>query len=597
MSPITTAIPSILTPRKSPPSVSNLYMIRDIFYFRTRIPRDLQDYFGGKQDFKRTLHTRSLKQAKRLLRVWVGRTEEVFTTMRSGALTRDQIRQLAEAYLHNTLRRHEEDRIQGNGNPQGPGELQHRLAQSADDAKFLKSALSYSLYGGYTDEVAAYLANVHGITADNESPEFKQLTRSIIQKKIEVIRVESERLQGNYENGYDDRPLSVPVVVPDAVPTAPLMEAPGLLISECIEKYVADCHRAGRARPQSIEDYAAACLLLQDYLYNKEMKAVSRDDIRAFHDALERLPANMNKKKEYRDKNIHEVLAMDIPSEERLGDTTISKLLSRVTTLLSWAEQEGILPRNPATGITHAQKPKSYLPFDNGELQGMVDGFLKVAADGDLKDKPERVWLPLLGLFTGGRVNELCQLHIGDVRQEAKSGIWFLQFEETEEDTEGGVKAKTLKNQSSCRALPIHPVLVELGFLDYYRHMKETGAPRLWMNLKQAGNTEKYNRNFTNWFLKSKMGPGFKTLFMTIETSKVFHSFRKSFSNELKQRMVAESVIKDLMGHKHGSMTLDVYTQPHRLENMLEAMRKMDFGVDFMPVKEILKSYAENTDR
>jgi hypothetical protein len=37
-------------------------------------------------------------------------------------------------------------------------------------------------------------------------------------------------------------------------------------------------------------------------------------------------------------------------------------------------------------------------------------------------------------------------------------------------------KERSLKNASSSRALPIHPQLIELGFIDYCRHAKENGT-------------------------------------------------------------------------------------------------------------------------
>ncbi|MHB8121973.1 MAG: DUF6538 domain-containing protein [Desulfuromonadaceae bacterium] len=61
----------------------NPYQISEMYYFRTRIPFDIRLWFDGTEDFKRSLKTKSLKQARRLLRVWNFRTEETFTLMRS----------------------------------------------------------------------------------------------------------------------------------------------------------------------------------------------------------------------------------------------------------------------------------------------------------------------------------------------------------------------------------------------------------------------------------------------------------------------------------------------------------------------------------
>ena len=77
-------------------TTQNLYQVSEMYYFRTRIPFDLRLWFNGQEDFKRSLKTKSLKQARRLLRVWNYRSEETFTLMRSGMLTLEQIKKLAD---------------------------------------------------------------------------------------------------------------------------------------------------------------------------------------------------------------------------------------------------------------------------------------------------------------------------------------------------------------------------------------------------------------------------------------------------------------------------------------------------------------------
>jgi len=45
-------------------NIPNLYQIQEMYYFRTRIPFDLRLWFNGQEDFKRSLKTKSLKQAR-----------------------------------------------------------------------------------------------------------------------------------------------------------------------------------------------------------------------------------------------------------------------------------------------------------------------------------------------------------------------------------------------------------------------------------------------------------------------------------------------------------------------------------------------------
>ena len=83
-------------------------------------------------------------------------------------------------------------------------------------------------------------------------------------------------------------------------------------------------------------------------------------------------------------------------------------------------------------------------------------------------------WLPLLAVMTGAREAELCQLAVSDIGQDIKTGMWLVDLNAKGE--------KKLKNQSSKRAVPIHPQLIELGLLDYVSLARARGEQRLFPN-------------------------------------------------------------------------------------------------------------------
>ena len=91
-----------------------------------------------------------------------------------------------------------------------------------------------------------------------------------------------------------------------------------------------------------------------------------------------------------------------------------------------------------------------------------------------------------MALYTGGRINELCQLYLSDIRV-SESGVAYLDFnldtpdkvmdDETETD-------KSLKTPNAQRQMPIHPELIKLGFLKYVEALKVDGRERLFPELK-----------------------------------------------------------------------------------------------------------------
>jgi integrase len=94
-------------------------------------------------------------------------------------------------------------------------------------------------------------------------------------------------------------------------------------------------------------------------------------------------------------------------------------------------------------------------------------------------DSAHQYWLPRIGLFTGARVNEICQLNPeADILQEQGSGIWHFCFTE---DSEGDERVKkSIKNNRSVRRVPLHPDLIADGFLGYVKEQRNRGAKLLF---------------------------------------------------------------------------------------------------------------------
>jgi integrase len=93
-----------------------------------------------------------------------------------------------------------------------------------------------------------------------------------------------------------------------------------------------------------------------------------------------------------------------------------------------------------------------------------------------------KFWLPMIGLFTGARVNEICQLNPqSDVIKDEMSGIWYFNL--TDDDAGVGV-AKSHKNDHSKRKVPVHSKLIECGFLDYFNRVKALKHDRIFNEFK-----------------------------------------------------------------------------------------------------------------
>ena len=80
-------------------------------------------------------------------------------------------------------------------------------------------------------------------------------------------------------------------------------------------------------------------------------------------------------------------------------------------------------------------------------------------------------WIPLIGLHTGARKNEICQLQPADIM--SIKGTWCFNI-----TTEGDEKSlKTGDHGGSKRIVPIHSNLISLGFLAFVDANRTTPNP------------------------------------------------------------------------------------------------------------------------
>jgi integrase len=85
--------------------------------------------------------------------------------------------------------------------------------------------------------------------------------------------------------------------------------------------------------------------------------------------------------------------------------------------------------------------------------------------------------LPLLGLWTGCRLEELGQALVVDVQ--AADGVHYLNISDLGE-------GKSVKTAGSRRPVPMHPELIRLGFLRYIEERRKQGDARLFHSSRRT---------------------------------------------------------------------------------------------------------------
>lgn len=245
------------------------------------------------------------------------------------------------------------------------------------------------------------------------------------------------------------------------------------------------------------------------------------------------------------DKALHEITADDINKfqahvlDDPKGGSSRNrdKRLTRAGAVLRWAKKKRLMNDDFADLFRHPGKieQNSYAAFDTCDLKAL---FESESYKGRIFKTPSEYWLPVLGLFTGARLNELCQLRVTDIT--THDGIETISILD-------GEMEKRLKNTASRRIVPIHSKLIELGFLDYIKTIK-TGRlfPELPEDPARPGNFgAKASEQFTAYRRKCGVGA------LTGRSNKTFHSFRSTLISALRKAGVPKDRRTRLAGHEY----------------------------------------------
>lgn len=268
---------------------------------------------------------------------------------------------------------------------------------------------------------------------------------------------------------------------------------------------------------------------------------------RQFRDAMAQMPKGLPSK--LRKLPIKQLLAHDLSAYERRSATTINKTLTLLGAVLGRAEQDGHFDeagwRNPFdVGFqVNDTEEENYEPFSASELSKLLGSPVFAAGERPVRGRGETAkWAPLVALLQGARRGEVFQLFVRDVEQDADTGVWTIRF-----DRDSG---KSIKNATSIRRVPVHPLLLELGFLSFVQQRtKEVGADAsLWPGFEDRSKLRTRINRWGEWF------GAYLAKHVVDDPRKSFHSFRGTFKRFGRGAGVDETVLNHLVGHSNNSV-------------------------------------------
>ncbi|SDH69556.1 Site-specific recombinase XerD [Roseospirillum parvum] len=460
-------------------------------------------------------------------------------------LTPDQIDDLARKWFAEALRDEEDFRLSAQS-----GKALYVWPRAGEDPVDADLELLSELEADYREAIACNqfskvardvecLLGEAGRSAEPGSDVYKRLCLALLRANIELFRISKARRVGDYSLEPID-----PLFRRQSASVSSMMPEPGdqraksLPLGDVLEAYEVAQVRDGKWQPTTRRNAIGKLRLFVETLDGKPIDTVTRDDIRGWREVLE---------------------------EGERSNNTIRHHFKVVAALFNWAKQEGKATiDNPTVGLMPPADAPKRDAFSADELRRLFHSPLYTGhwrADrrerpGSVLVKDYKYWFPLISLHTGMRVEEIAKLRVADVRME--DGVWCFDI----------LKSKTKAGE---RLVPIHPRLIDLGFLE---HVKAIKHERLWPELKP--NSEgSHSHRFAVWF------PGYLRMIGLEREGVVFHSFRHTFVSRLEEAGVDTARIGRIVGHKINGITAGTYGgKLFTPSKRLECFKDLDFGVD-----------------
>jgi len=342
-------------------------------------------------------------------------------------------------------------------------------------------------------------------------------------------------------------------------------------------------------------EYDRAIRRFTDLFGDVAIKDIRRPMIRRFKECLSEMPAHLPNA--YRDLSVPALLKKlkESPLEgPTLGAASVNKQIGAISATLTWARKNGYLDdekdwQNPAFGIrmeADSDDGPIRLPMDRSDLEKVFQSpiFRGKRPKGGAGEAA--YWLPVLALFTGARLEELGQLQTDDIQEH--EGIPYISINTLDQRKKEARKArrtkkgqkprpliidgeKRTKSEASKRPIPIHRELIRLGFLRYVEAMRKKKTVWLFPALKPDVKGKRTG-NWSKWW--GRWTEGFDLDYRDL---KVFHSFRHSMKDALRDITEDEELRDDILGQNgRGGVGRD-YGLGHVLVKRNEAIQRVNY--------------------
>jgi len=481
----------------------NLLRLDGRYYYRQRVPLDLVSTLNRKQ-IKKALGTACPRQAKVMAVKIRGAVDKLFDSVRIVSNDNDKINELLT-------------------------DEQKKLFENKD-WKSLQHELMKDIMGAQGTLIKAKDKNSQ---LEKEIFEFEK-------KELEGKKDRAEQVVQNLSQTLVNMSSQSQPPQTSQMASEPVKKEPTKPFSHYVDVFYEE-QRLDGASQEKLRHYKAAFKMFIFLVGDKAIDEYTRQEFLTYKKNAKNISANFARS----DKRIQKCTieqALKFPGD-KYTQTTLKKHFNYVTTVFRAAAREV-----PTVNLSiyedirmAGRESDKRAVWTTEELQELFSTPIWTGRKGRIHRhtyhkgnkffKDEYFWMPLIAIYTGMRVEEICKLRVEDIKEE--DGVPYIDV------TWGERRLKTL---SSIRQVPIHPDLYKYGFQELIDAAKREKEDRIFFKLNkgtQGKYSEYYSKDFGAYC--EKVG--------IYQKWRDFHAFRHTFASYLYDSTREILQISAICGH------------------------------------------------
>lgn len=351
------------------------------------------------------------------------------------------------------------------------------------------------------------------VAAEPGTSPWRALARTLAQVQLEAVEAAVSR-----DSGREPAPPTLPILSepPTPAPIVPLQpRGPAVSLLDLLDGYLRTLRAQGKGA-EAERRWRPVFKALVRHLGHDDARHLSKADVAAWRDHL--------------------------LENEKLAPKTVRDVhLGALRAVLTWAVDNDKIPENPAARVridvvkAPRSREKGFTTTEAVSVLRAANAYQPPASRSPATRESIHVtaakrWLPWLCALTGARVAEMAQLRVQDVQ--TRDSITFLRIT----PDAGSVKS------GHYRDVPVHPQLVERGFLDFVRQAKE--GPLFYDASKQRSGAQHPSKIVGN-----RVSAWVRGLGVIADEVDPSHGWRHRFKTVGREAEISDRVLDAIQGH------------------------------------------------